>query len=173
MKNVIPSLVLSFICAACAMGTDDGPPGSEPSGTNSGALAVPQAGRAPSRPGKVPTLPPEVEERRQAALASWKSTAQALMSSCVARPGANRQPVRLEVAFAPLPGNQGGGMQVLMPGLVHVSPHEFQKLGQDMAPERFHECLSRVRALPLTMPIPGASRAPVFHPFSESMLIHL
>jgi hypothetical protein len=173
MKKFISTVLMSFICAACAMGTEDGPPGSEPSGAKSGALAVPQAGRAPSRPGQVPTVPPGLEAHWQKALAAWKSAAQEFIRSCGVHPRGDLPTLRLEVAFVPLPGAQAEGQQVLIPDWILVPPHELQRLEQDMAPERLQGCLESVRGLPLKVPLSGARLAPGSPPLVESVFIHL
>jgi hypothetical protein len=141
-------------------------------------ISVLPAGRGPLRQGgalagAAPTLPPHLEAQRQVALSNWKRSAQELLSNCVARPSKPRQPVALEVAFAPRPQAQGDNQQVLMPDWILVPPHELQRLWQDTDPDTLQECLERARGLGLTVPLPGGAPAQDFPMFVESVLIQL
>jgi hypothetical protein len=141
-------------------------------------ISVPPAGRAPLRQGRspagaAPMLPPQLEAHRQAELSRWRHAAQELLSVCIQRPSHARQPVALEVAFAPRPRAVGARQQVLMPDWILVPPHELQRLWQATAPDRLQECLARVRGLSMTVPLSGDTLAQGFPTFAESVLLQL
>jgi hypothetical protein len=141
-------------------------------------ISVPASGRAPPRPGigpggAAPTLSPQLESQRRAALSGWQREAQALLNRCVERPSQLRQPVALEVAFAPRPRAQGDSRQVLTPDWILVPPHELQRLWQHTDPQQLQHCLDRARGLALTVQLSGDALAQEFPLFAESVLVQL
>jgi hypothetical protein len=95
------------------------------------------------------------------------------MSTCLARPEQIRQPVVLNVAFAPLPRAKGERQQVFMPDWIVVPPHELQQMWKDTHPDRLQDCLQRTRSLPLEVPLPGDSQTHGLPVFVESVRLQL
>ncbi|WP_375754456.1 hypothetical protein [Corallococcus exercitus] len=135
-------------------------------------VAVPPAGQAPPAMGTQP-LPPQVEAQRQVALQDWKHAAQQLMDTCAARPKESRQPVALEVGFAPRPRGTGASTWTFTPDWISVPPPELQRLWKDTDPEKLQACLDRARNLPLEVPVPGGTPAHDAPLFAESVLVQL
>lgn len=141
-------------------------------------ISVPASGRppAPGRArsgGRAPTLPPEVEAQRQVALTGWRSAAQALLSECVARPEQARQPLAMEVSFAPAPRAEGEARQVFTPEWIAVPPPELQRLWKDTDPDTLQGCLDRARALTFEVSLPSGSSDHDVPVFAESVSIRL
>lgn len=135
-------------------------------------VSVPPAGRRPSAVG-AQSLPPQVEAQRQVALQGWKHAAQQLMDSCTARPKAARQPVALEVGFAPRPRSTGASAWTFTPDWISIPPPELQRLWKDTEPDKLQSCLDRARSLPLEVPVPGDTPGHDAPFFAESVLVQL
>ncbi|RKH04854.1 hypothetical protein [Corallococcus carmarthensis] len=135
-------------------------------------VSVPPAGRMPSAAG-AQSLPPQVEAQRQAALLGWKQAAQRLMDSCAARPKELRQPVALEVGFAPRPGGAGASAWTFTPDWIAIPPPELQRLWKDTDPDKLQACLDRARSLSLEVSVPGDTPAHDAPLFAESVLVQL
>ncbi|HWU86177.1 MAG TPA: hypothetical protein VN253_02835 [Kofleriaceae bacterium] len=135
---------------------------------------------APRPPGAPPLplpptgpLAPEAEAQRQQALVGWKHQAQALLDGCVPRRAAERQPVMLNVMFAPAPAAADLAVQQLSPAVVSIPPHDLRRLWRDIDPDELQGCLERVRALPLSVPMAPRAVAQVLPPSTETLLVQL
>ncbi len=142
-------------------------------------ISVPATGQPPPTPGRAAVgggaraLPPEVEAQRQVALTRWQSAAQTLLSECVTRPEQARQPLAVEVSFAPAPRAEGEARQVFIPEWIAVPPPELQRLWKDTDPDVLQDCLERARALTFELSLPKGSSGHDAPVFAESVLIRL
>jgi hypothetical protein len=134
----------------------------------------------PLRPGQASIPPPstgpgapEAEGQRQLALVGWKSEAQRVLDNCVARPEAMRQPVALDVVFAPPTGGTGYTPQLLSPVAISVPAHELRRLWRDTDPDALQACIDRIRSLPLAVPPARGAVAQALPASAERVLVTL
>lgn len=116
---------------------------------------------------------PEVQAQLHQALAGWQIQAQQLLDGCVARPKAERQPVPMDVYFAPPGATDGPAPQQLAPIAVSVPVHELRRLWLDTDPDELQACLDRVRTLALPVPPAPQQTAQVLPSSMETLLVQL
>jgi hypothetical protein len=127
----------------------------------------------PAMPPPSAPVSPEREAQRQLALIDWKAEAQRLLDGCVARPEALRQPVALNVVFAPISDGTGYVPQRLSPVAISVPGHELRRLWHDTDPDALQGCIDGIRSLTLAVsPAPNAP-AQALPASTESVLVRL
>jgi hypothetical protein len=133
----------------------------------------------PSPPGQAAIPPPpgpgspEAERERQLAVIDWRAEAQRLLDGCVARPDALRQPVALNVVFAPIPETTGYVPQRLSPVAISIPVHELRRLWRDTDPDALQGCIDRVRSLTLAVPLGPNAPAQALPASTEGVLVTL
>jgi hypothetical protein len=130
-------------------------------------------GQAPPPPPPSGPASPGVEAQRQIALIGWKAEAQHLLDDCVARPEALRQPVALDVIFAPPPSGAGYTPQQLAPVAISVPVHELRRLWRDTDPDALQGCIDRMRGMALAVPQARNAPAQALPASAESVLVKL
>jgi hypothetical protein len=134
---------------------------------------------APLPPGQAPPLPPigprspEADLERRRALIGWQVRAQRLLDDCVARPASTREPVALDVMFAPPRSATGHVPQQLTPAAISVPVHALQRLWRDTDPDALQGCLDRLRSLELAVPAARNDPPQALSASAESVLVKL
>ena len=116
---------------------------------------------------------PEREGQRQLALIGWKAEAQRHLDDCVARPEAMRQPVALQVVFAPPPSGSGYIPQQLSPVAISVPVHELRRLWRDTDPDALQVCIDRIRSVTLAVSPAHGAPAQALPASTETVLVTL
>jgi hypothetical protein len=156
-------------------------PGADPSPSLSRAarlhaamavMATPPSGPPPPLPPRGP-LPAALDGQRRVALRAWQADAQRTLDQCVARPEARRQPVALDVWFAPPPRGGELAPQQLAPVTISLAAPELERLWLDTDPDALQACLDRVRAQVLSVPATRDTPERALPAAAESVLVTL